>query len=79
MPRPAPLVSPSQGQSLVSPTAAQIVFCSVPLWSAVLAAAALPGETVGPVTLAGGAVVVAAGLMAALPPPRPAVEQAAER
>lgn len=56
-----------QGQSLVPPTAAQIVFCSVPLWSALLAAAVLPGEAVSSATLLGGAVVAAAGLVAALP------------
>ena len=56
-----------QGQSLVPPTAAQIVFCSVPLWSALLAAALLPGEAIGRATLLGGAVVAAAGLVASLP------------
>ncbi|PRW51150.1 Drug Metabolite transporter superfamily [Chlorella sorokiniana] len=56
-----------KGQSLVPPTAAQIVFCSVPLWSVLLAAAVLPGEAVGSATLLGGAVVAAAGLVAALP------------
>jgi drug/metabolite transporter (DMT)-like permease len=56
-----------KGQSLVSPTNAQIVFCSVPLWSALLAAVALPGEAVGEATWAGGAAIGAAGLVAALP------------
>jgi drug/metabolite transporter (DMT)-like permease len=50
----------------VPPTAAQIVFSSIPLWSALMAAAVLPGEEVGLYTWAGGAVVAAAGLVAAL-------------
>ncbi len=54
-----------QGQSLVSPSAAQIAFCTVPLWSALLAAVALPGEAVSRNTWLGGAVVAAAGLVAA--------------
>lgn len=54
-----------QGQSLVSPSAAQIVFCTIPIWSALLAAAVLPGEPVGQGTWLGGAVVAAAGLVAA--------------
>lgn len=66
-----------QGQTLVSPTAAQIVFCTVPVWSALLAAAELPGEAVGPVTLAGGAVVAAAGVVASLP--SPAAQQPTKR
>jgi drug/metabolite transporter (DMT)-like permease len=57
-----------KGQSLVSPTNAQIVFCSVPLWSALLAAVVLPGEAVGAATWGGGAAIGAAGLVAALPP-----------
>ena len=72
-PQPAPstTATPLQGQALVSPTAAQIAFCSVPLWSALLAAAALPGEAVGPLTLVGGAVVAAAGLVAVAPAGEP--------
>ncbi|PSC76827.1 GPI mannosyltransferase 2 isoform A [Micractinium conductrix] len=54
-----------KGQSLVSPSAAQIVFCTIPIWSALLAAAVLPGEPVGQGTWLGGAVVAAAGLVAA--------------
>jgi len=60
-----------QGQSLVSPTAAQIVFCSVPLWSALTAAAVLPGEPVGWATWVGGALVAAAGLLAGIAQRRP--------
>ncbi|KAL4855369.1 hypothetical protein ACK3TF_004102 [Chlorella vulgaris] len=45
-----------KGQSLVQPAAAQIIFCSVPLWSGLLAAA------VGLLTVVGGALVAGAGL-----------------
>lgn len=55
-----------QGQSLVQPAAAQIMFCSVPLWSGLLAAAVLPGEQVGLLTVVGGTLVAGAGLVAAL-------------
>lgn len=55
-----------QGQSLVSPAAAQVVFASVPLWSALLAAVALPGEAVSRSTWLGGALIATAGLVAAL-------------
>ncbi|KAL4444200.1 hypothetical protein ABPG75_011937 [Micractinium tetrahymenae] len=54
-----------RGQSLVSPSAAQIVFCTVPLWSALLAALVLPDEPIGQGTWLGGAVVAVAGLVAA--------------
>lgn len=73
-PWPPMLISPQQrlpagtalqGQSLVSPSAAQIAFCTVPLWSALLAAVALPGEAISRNTWLGGAVVAAAGLVAA--------------
>ena len=57
-----------RGQSLASPTAAQIAFCTVPLWSAALATATLPGETISAGTWAGGATIAAAGLVAALAP-----------
>lgn len=55
-----------QGQSLLSPAAAQVVFASVPLWSALLAAVALPGEAVSRGTWLGGALIAVAGLVAAL-------------
>jgi drug/metabolite transporter (DMT)-like permease len=57
-----------QGQRLVSPAAARIVFCSVPLFAALISAALLPSEAVGMTTWVGGAVVAAAGLVAALAP-----------
>lgn len=49
----------------MSPAAAQIVFASVPLWSALLAAAVLPDEGVAARTWLGGALIAAAGLVAA--------------
>ena len=55
-----------KGQRSVSPTTAQVIFSSVPLWSVALAAAALHDERAGPLTWAGGAAVVAAGLVSAL-------------
>jgi drug/metabolite transporter (DMT)-like permease len=55
-----------KGQSLVGPTDAQVVFSAVPLWSAVIAAIVLPGETVGPLAWVGGGGLLLAGLVAAL-------------
>lgn len=55
-----------KGQAMVSPTDAQIVFSTVPLWSALLAAVALPDEVVGPLAWAGGFGMLLAGLIAAL-------------
>lgn len=55
-----------KGQSMVGPTDAQVVFSTVPLWSALLAAVVLPGETMGPLAWAGGAGMLIAGLVAAL-------------
>jgi len=57
-----------KGQSLVGPTDAQVVFSAVPLWSAVIAAIFLPGETVGPLAWVGGGGLLLAGLVAALDP-----------
>ena len=54
-----------KGQSMVGPTDAQVVFATVPLWSALLASAVLPGEHVGPLTWVGGACMVLAGVVAA--------------
>jgi drug/metabolite transporter (DMT)-like permease len=56
-----------QGQRLVSPADAQILFASVPVWSALLAAALLPGEAVRLATWGGGACIVVAGVVAAPP------------
>jgi drug/metabolite transporter (DMT)-like permease len=55
-----------KGQSLVGPTDAQVVFSAVPLWSAVIAAIVLPGETVGPLAWVGGGGLLLAGVVAAL-------------
>jgi drug/metabolite transporter (DMT)-like permease len=55
-----------KGQSLVGPTDAQVLFSAVPLWSAVLAAIFLPGETVGPLAWVGGGGLLLAGLVASL-------------
>ncbi|EFN56827.1 hypothetical protein CHLNCDRAFT_144380 [Chlorella variabilis] len=59
-----------KGQSLLPDASkAQIIFCSVPLWSALMAALVLPGEKdqIGLATWLGGGVIAAASLVAALP------------
>jgi drug/metabolite transporter (DMT)-like permease len=53
-----------KGQSMVSPTDAQIIFTSVPLWSAIIASIFLPDERIGTLTWIGGAGLVIAGLIA---------------
>ena len=53
-----------KGQSMVSPTDAQIIFTSVPLWSAIIASIFLPDEKIGALTWIGGAGLVSAGLIA---------------
>jgi drug/metabolite transporter (DMT)-like permease len=55
-----------QGQSLVGPTEAQILFSTVPLWSVLLVALLLGGEDGGLYTWLGGATMVVAGVVAAL-------------
>lgn len=57
-----------KGQAAVPPAEAQVIFSSVPLWSAGFAWVLLGGEQLGPLTWVGGGVVVAAGLVASLPP-----------
>lgn len=52
-----------KGQSLVSATEAQLVFSTVPLWSAIIAAIILPNEHLGPLTWLGGAMMIVAGLV----------------
>lgn len=52
-----------KGQSLVSATDAQLVFSTVPLWSAIIAAIILPNEHLGPLTWCGGAMMIVAGLV----------------
>ncbi|KAL6771152.1 hypothetical protein ACKKBF_B34145 [Auxenochlorella protothecoides x Auxenochlorella symbiontica] len=63
-----------QGQSSVDAVTAQIAFSAVPLWSALLTALLLPGDSaVGPLTWAGGGCMVIAGVVGVLPPkPTPA-------
>jgi drug/metabolite transporter (DMT)-like permease len=51
---------------MVTPTDAQIVFSTVPLWSALLAVVVLPEEVVGPFAWAGGFGMLVAGLIASL-------------
>ena len=55
-----------KGQSMVTATDAQIVFSTVPLWSAVLAWAILPDEHIGPLTVFGGVLMMVAGRVSAL-------------
>lgn len=50
-----------KGQSLVSATEAQLVFSTVPLWSAILAASILPDEHLGTLTWLGAGLMVFAG------------------
>lgn len=50
-----------KGQSMVTATEAQLVFSTVPLWSAVMAAATLPDEHIGPLTCLGACLMVLAG------------------
>lgn len=67
---PFPATGWLQGQSLLPDASkAQIIFCSVPLWSALMAALVLPGEKdqIGLATWLGGGVIAAASLVAALP------------
>lgn len=61
LPRP---LSRSQGQSVVPPADAQVIFSTVPLWSIAFAFLLLGGEPLTGYTVAGGAAVVAAGLIA---------------
>lgn len=56
-----------RGQAALSPTAAQTIFSAVPLLSALVAAVALGGEEarMGPLSWAGAAAIVGAGLWTA--------------
>lgn len=50
------------------PAEAQVIFSSVPLWSAGFAWLLLGGEELGPLTWVGGGALVAAGLVASTAP-----------
>jgi drug/metabolite transporter (DMT)-like permease len=55
-----------KGQSLVTATEAQLVFSTVPLWSAIIAAGVLPDEHLGPLTWLGGGLMIVAGYISTL-------------
>lgn len=69
-----PPTHPLQGQSVVPPAEAQVIFSTVPLWSLAFAFLLLGGEPMSQYTLVGGAAVVAAGLIASRKPTDPAAE-----
>ena len=48
-----------------SPASSQVIFSLTPLWSALMAFLLLGDDGMGPLAWAGGAAVVAAGIMAA--------------
>ncbi|KXZ56827.1 hypothetical protein GPECTOR_1g746 [Gonium pectorale] len=54
------------GQRTVPPAQAQVLFSSTPLWSALIAQLLLPGEAMGPLAWGGGAVMLAASLLASI-------------
>ncbi|DBA65614.1 TPA: hypothetical protein ACH3X2_002675 [Trebouxia sp. C0005] len=54
----------SQGQAVVPSAQSQVIYSTVPLWSAVLAFKFMPEETMGTIGYAGGAVVILAGVLA---------------
>lgn len=53
-----------QGQASVPAAQSQVIYSSVPVWSALLAFFFMPEETMGGVGYLGGAVIVLAGLLA---------------
>lgn len=53
-----------QGQSVVPSAQSQVIYSTVPLWSALLAFKFMPEETMGAIGYAGGAIVVLAGFLA---------------
>jgi drug/metabolite transporter (DMT)-like permease len=54
----------AKGQSVVPPADAQVIFSTTPLWSVAFAFLLLGGEPLSSYTVAGGAAVVAAGVVA---------------
>ncbi len=53
-----------QGQAVVPSAQSQVIYSTVPLWSALLAFKFMPEETMGTIGYAGGAVVILAGVLA---------------
>lgn len=53
-----------QGQATVPAAQSQVIYSSVPVWSALLAFVFMPEETMGLTGYVGGAVIVVAGLLA---------------
>ena len=53
-----------QGQKRVPAAQAQIIFSSLPLWSALFAALLLQGERLGAFGWAGGLLIICAGVIA---------------
>lgn len=76
MPAPSPPTHPliTQGQSVVPPADAQVIFSTTPLWSLAFAFLLLGGEPMSSWTVAGGAAVVAAGVIASRKEGRPAAD-----
>ena len=68
LPPPLPPCRPLQGQAVVPPAEAQVIFSTVPLWSVAFAFLLLGGEPMSEKTWIGGAAVVAAGLIASRKP-----------
>ncbi|KAL3132435.1 hypothetical protein ABBQ32_008992 [Trebouxia sp. C0010 RCD-2024] len=54
----------SQGQAVVSSAQSQVIYSTVPVWSAILAFQFMPEETMGQTGYAGGLLVILAGFLA---------------
>ena len=54
----------SQGQAVVSSAQSQVIYSTVPVWSAILAFQFMPEETMGQTGYAGGVLVILAGFLA---------------
>ena len=67
-----------QGQAVVPPAEAQVIFSTVPLWSVAFAFLLLGGEPMSEKTWIGGAAVVVAGLIASRKPQADATAPAEE-
>lgn len=79
LPRPCPHPClPPQGQSVVPPADAQVIFSTMPLWSIAFAFLLLGGEPLSEYTVVGGAAVVAAGIIASRKDGEPAREAGKE-